>query len=180
MAQVPSRSFFANISAQGGALKHFGWPLSIAWLASCGASAPPPAALNAEEAIIEISAAAPAGAAPLGALEASDGQGCGVFGQDGTRARVDAALRKAAAKRGANYVQVTKEEAPHMTRACFDHLFRVQALAFRVEGKPRPKRRCEPLCSPGYACEDGVCSALCNPACSPDQTCRTDRTCGPR
>jgi len=38
---------------------------------------------------------------------------------------------------------------------------------------------CEPPCSPGYACEAGVCRALCNPACGAGQICRTDRVCVP-
>jgi len=38
---------------------------------------------------------------------------------------------------------------------------------------------CEPPCSPGYACEAGVCRALCNPACGAGQVCRTDRVCVP-
>jgi hypothetical protein len=132
------------------------------------------------EAVVEIGSAAPAGATPLGELEASDGHGCGVFGENGTRAGIEAALRKAAAKRGANYVQVLTEEEPHMTRACFDHVFRAKARAFRIASKPLPPRSCEPPCSPGYACQDGVCAPLCNPTCSAEQVCRMDRTCGPR
>jgi hypothetical protein len=38
---------------------------------------------------------------------------------------------------------------------------------------------CEPPCSPGYACEAGICRALCNPACSAGQVCRADRVCVP-
>jgi hypothetical protein len=38
---------------------------------------------------------------------------------------------------------------------------------------------CAPPCSPGYACESGVCRALCNPACGAGQVCRADRVCVP-
>jgi hypothetical protein len=39
---------------------------------------------------------------------------------------------------------------------------------------------CDPPCSPGYACQAGICVALCNPTCGPDQVCGGDRICRKR
>jgi hypothetical protein len=38
---------------------------------------------------------------------------------------------------------------------------------------------CEPICSPGFACNAGVCAPQCNPACTGDETCGNDRLCHP-
>lgn len=48
-----------------------------------------------------------------------------------------------------------------------------------TEAPPAATLDCTPPCSPGYACQAGICQALCNPACAPDQICRTDRVCVP-
>jgi hypothetical protein len=36
---------------------------------------------------------------------------------------------------------------------------------------------CEPICSPGFACQKGICVPQCNPACGPEETCGRDRLC---
>jgi hypothetical protein len=38
---------------------------------------------------------------------------------------------------------------------------------------------CDPICSPGFACQKGVCLAQCNPACAKDQICTWQRVCAP-
>lgn len=164
--------------------KPAGWitlvTLGLAFTACGWRDAPVPAPTTAGPSAIELSEGAPPpGAVALGALDVTHGSGCGVFGQDGTRAGVDHALRTAAARKQANYVQILELVEPHMKRDCFDHVFAAHALAFRIASRPVP-RECSPPCSPGYTCQDGACLPLCNPACAPDQVCRMDRTCGPK
>jgi hypothetical protein len=138
-----------------------------------------PAAAEGER--VEVSETPPPPAAvALGVIDVTHGEGCGVFGQDGTRAGIDQALRAAATRKRANYVHILELHEPRMLRNCFDHVFRAHALAYRVEGRPLPERACVPLCSPGYACQSGACVPLCNPSCSASEVCRMDRTCGPR
>lgn len=39
---------------------------------------------------------------------------------------------------------------------------------------------CDPPCSPGYACNAGVCRGVCNPLCREGFICGDDRVCHPR
>jgi hypothetical protein len=45
---------------------------------------------------------------------------------------------------------------------------------------PPPASACQPICSPGFDCRDGVCVPLCNPACTADEICGRDRLCHPK
>lgn len=36
---------------------------------------------------------------------------------------------------------------------------------------------CDPICSPGFACERGACRPQCNPTCAPDEICTRQRIC---
>jgi hypothetical protein len=38
---------------------------------------------------------------------------------------------------------------------------------------------CDPVCSPGFGCEKGVCVPKCNPACTDGMKCGQDRLCHP-
>ncbi|HZL19383.1 MAG TPA: hypothetical protein VFG23_16740 [Polyangia bacterium] len=38
---------------------------------------------------------------------------------------------------------------------------------------------CTPICSPGFACQNGQCIPQCNPACGPKETCTRARICAP-
>jgi hypothetical protein len=68
----------------------------------------------------------------------------------------------------------------------------VHAIVFRhveidpapgpMNGAPPPAAVagvCEPICSPGFACNAGTCIPQCNPACGGDETCGNDRLCHP-
>lgn len=136
----------------------------------------------------------PADATALGALAVTHGQGCSFSGDRGTREGAIALLKQAAAQRGANFVQLTKVIEPYSGHDCYHREFKMEGLSFRLAGTPvavaspsalppappaAPVLDCSPPCSPGYACEAGVCHALCNPACGPGQVCRTDRVCVP-
>ena len=140
----------------------------------------------------------PPGATALGAIAVTHGQGCSFSGDNGTREGATALLKDAAAKRGANFVQVTKVVEPYSGHDCYHREFKMEGLSFRLAGTPPVVASaptpapavaptvasamapdCTPPCSPGYACEAGVCLALCNPACRADQVCRSDRVCVP-
>ncbi len=140
----------------------------------------------------------PDGATPLGLVFATDGEGCKFGGDSGTREGATVLLKEAAAQRGANYVKLTKVTEPYSGHDCVHREFKLEGLSYRLAGTPvpvapapapapipapvavqTPSASCTPICSPGYACEAGVCRALCNPACAADQICRTDRVCVP-
>ena len=38
---------------------------------------------------------------------------------------------------------------------------------------------CDPICSPGFACERGTCRPQCNPKCAADEICTRERLCAP-
>jgi hypothetical protein len=44
---------------------------------------------------------------------------------------------------------------------------------------PPGAETCQPICSPGFACNAGTCVPQCNPACGGDETCGNDRLCHP-
>ncbi len=131
----------------------------------------------------------PPGATSLGAIEVTDGQGCSFTGDRGTRAGATALLKESAVHRGANFVKITKVTEPYSGHDCYHREFKIEGLSYRLAGTPivvpsappaeLPAAVCNPICSPGYGCEAGVCRALCNPACSTGQICRVDRVCVP-
>ena len=182
------------------------WFVSLACLAALSAclnnaSVPPlsPAAQS-----VRIGGDPPSGARLVGPISATHGNGCGIANQRGTEEGATAALREAAARRGATFVKVTKTIKPYPGHDCFHQEFTLEGLAYSVDdvkpgasaavSAPAPIASaplvtaptaasssapvaCAPPCSPGYACHAGVCEAECNPPCAPDQTCRADRVC---
>jgi hypothetical protein len=147
----------------------------------------------------------PAGADLAGAIQASDGEGCGIGGTRGSLANATAALKEAAARRGAGFVKLTRVTRPYSGRDCYHVDYVLEGMAYYLNGAPAPvlpaapavptapvvpagpiapvttstAGECSPPCSPGYACSSGVCLALCNPACSAQEMCRADRVCVP-
>ncbi|MEP7052374.1 MAG: hypothetical protein ABJB12_18550 [Pseudomonadota bacterium] len=168
-------------------------------LAACLNNAGVPALSPAAQAVRVSSADPPPGAHLVGPLSATHGHGCGIANQRGTEDGATAALREAAARRGATFVKVTKTVTPHPGHDCFHQEFTLEGLAYSVaENKTvaPPVRSapvlaaptaatissdapdaCTPPCSPGYACHAGGCEAECNPPCAADQTCRGDHVC---
>jgi len=145
----------------------------------------------------------PAGAIRIGEIQGSNGEGCGVLaGGRGTAEGATAAIKEAAARRGADFVKLTGKKEPYAGHDCFHQEFTLLGVAYRlpsaasappstpsaavVVAPPVPSptvsavlAECAPPCSPGYGCDAGVCLALCNPACGPEQRCRADRVCVP-
>jgi hypothetical protein len=183
--------------------------VSLTSLAACNGTATVPAISPRAQQVRVEESDPPPGATPLGELEVMHGQGCSFTGDQGTREGATALLREAAIQRGANYVKVTKVTEPYSGHDCVHREFKMAGLSYRVAGTPiaapagaaaapaaaaapvaapppaiaasapGATLNCEPPCSPGYACEAGVCRALCNPACSAGQVCRADRVCVP-
>ena len=137
----------------------------------------------------------PDDATALGPIAVTDGQGCSFNGDKGTREGATALLKEAATQRGANFVKLTKVTEPYNGHDCVHREFKLEGVSYRLAGTPvpvpvpvaapvvapvqTPVGECVPICSPGYACEAGICRPLCNPACAADQICRTDRVCVP-
>jgi hypothetical protein len=144
----------------------------------------------------------PAGAQLVGPISGTDGNGCGFDEARGTLRNATTALKEAAVRSGADFVKVTKVINPYSGHDCYHQEFKLEGLAYRVHPAVAPPVQstapvpvapaiaaadsassrpavCAPPCSPGYACEAGVCRPLCNPACSARETCRADRVCVP-
>ena len=61
----------------------------------------------------------------------------------------------------------------------------VRGVVFRrtarvVEAEKEEGDGCDPICSPGFACNEAKCVPVCNPACAADEACGRDRLCHPR
>ena len=190
---MTARRIFAPLAAAG-----------LLGLAACnGNAAVPPLSPQAQQVRVENSEP-PAGATSLGAIRATHGQGCSFTGDRGSLAGATALLKEAAVQRGANFVQITHLTEPYSGHDCTHREFKIEGLAYRLAGTPlrapsslavapasaapaSPSAApasvapavCNPICSPGYACEAGVCRPLCNPACAEGQSCRVDRVCVP-
>jgi len=175
---------------------------ALSTVAACnGVAAVQPLSPRAQQVTVE-ERDPPDGATPLGEIAVTDGQGCQFNGDKGTREGATALLKEAAAERGANFVKLTKVTEPYSGHDCVHREFKLAGLSYRLAGTPAPVpvavpaavavpvapsaapvatslADCTPICSPGYACEAGVCRPLCNPACAVDQICRADRVCVP-
>ena len=133
---------------------------------------------------------APSGMDEIGPIEVTHGDDChdsehrGKVKRRGTFGSAYALLRNEAAQWGASYVQILQIVGPHSSVGCHDERFVIRGLAFEDTGdlddSEELSNGCEPTCSAGYACEEGLCIALCNPPCSPGFECAEDRTCRPR
>ena len=177
----------------------FGRPKSkLCWtlvlVSGCARYAAVPVLSPAERGVTIAASEPPASAVLLGPVQASHGKGCGILGSArGTLEGATALLREAAARRGADFVQLLTTTEPYSGRDCFHQEYSLTGVAYRVappapkpvpaavfvSAAPAPPSACSPLCSPGYECHGGVCEALCNPACAPGQKCRADRMCAP-
>jgi hypothetical protein len=136
----------------------------------------------------------------LGPIEAINGSGCGGFGAKGTYEGALNELKNRGAAMGADYVQIFTMTEPHRTASCYDDEFTIRGMAFKASAAPRARprrapvatpaaddsdgeesaaRTCEPVCSPGFVCRDGVCEPVCNPPCEKGETCTRKRVCEP-
>lgn len=139
----------------------------------------------------------PPEASLVGPIEVTDGKGCGIGGDLGTEEGAIFLMKEAAARRGIDFVKTTRVKKPYSGHDCYHQEYIIEGIGYALPhpvpapapapvappvAPPvavAPAAECNPPCSPGYACERGVCAALCNPACGEGMTCRSDRVCVP-
>jgi hypothetical protein len=98
----------------------------------CGGAAPTPA-ISDQVAQVDVRLSLPPpGARSIGAIEAVHGRGCGSYGRAGTMEGALANLKTEAARRGANYVHVTRSIPPHLSGVCFDQRFQLAGIAYVI------------------------------------------------
>ena len=102
-------------------------------LAGCAAQQP-------AQAVVLGDAAPPNGYVEVRSLDVTDGQGCGVFGQSGSREGARQKLRAEAAKLGASYVHITEAEEPKPNHQCLEHQYKLRGVAYRTPA-PAPAPR---------------------------------------
>jgi hypothetical protein len=68
----------------------------------------------------------------VGAVTATHGGGCGLYGRRGTYEGAVAILRNKAARLGANYVQVLRVTEPHLEGLCMYQGFVIDGMAYRT------------------------------------------------
>ena len=89
-----------------------------------------------------------------------------------------AQLRSEACRAGADAVIDFKESTVEWTMF-IDATFVAKASAAPAAPAAGPADACEPICSPGFACEGGRCIPQCNPPCEAGEICNRKRTCEP-
>jgi hypothetical protein len=87
---------------------------------------------------VQVGTAPPVGASEqIGAVTATHGGGCGLYGRRGSYEGADAILRTRAARLGADYVQILRVTEPHMEGICAHQAFVIDAMAYRLtRGSP--------------------------------------------
>jgi len=82
---------------------------------------------------VQVGTRSPSGAyEQIGAVTATHGGGCGLYGQRGNYEGADAILRNKAAKLGADYVHVLRVTEPHLEGICMYQGFVIDGMAYRL------------------------------------------------
>jgi S1-C subfamily serine protease len=81
----------------------------------------------------------------LGAITATHGGGCGLYGSRGDYEGAHTKLRNKAATLGADYVQIIKVTPPHLEGICMNQAFVIDGLAYKMtvgsaQAAPEPKK----------------------------------------
>ena len=129
----------------------------------------------------------PAGSTLIGKVQGTNGQGCGLLaGGRGTKDGATAAIKEDAARRGADFVQLTRKQEPYAGHDCFHQEFTLEGLGFRVASAspvapagaaavvppaavPVAPEPAPPSGRPSLAIAGAL--AECAPACSPGYRC---------
>ena len=117
--------------------------LTASLLFACAA---PPAKVPGDAGLVVGKEQAPLGYVEIGPVVGSHGEGCGVFGARGTAEGAMQALRNAALRRGANYLQVVKVTEPTADRNCVGHVYKAEGIAYR-----KPASEVAPSATPPVA-----------------------------
>lgn len=99
---------------------------------SCGGPARIRSLSRVEDQVEVRTAPPPEGAQAMGAVKATHGGGCGLYGRIGSLKGALSLVKVEAARRGADYVHVVEIEPPHKKGLCADQRFRISGLAYRV------------------------------------------------
>lgn len=67
----------------------------------------------------------------LGPITAKHGGGCGLYGSQGNFEGAMNILRNTAAERGAEYVQIIRQQGEHMTGLCLDRAYVIDGFAYK-------------------------------------------------
>lgn len=67
----------------------------------------------------------------LGPITARHGGGCGLYGAQGSFEGAMNILRNVAAQRGADYVQIIRQQGEHMTGLCLDRGYTIDGFAYK-------------------------------------------------
>lgn len=90
-------------------------------------------------------------------------------------------LRSEACRAGADAVVGFKESTEEWMLH-IDATFVVKgpaAMDAQAPAAPAATGVCDPICSPGFACQSGQCIPQCNPPCQTGEVCNRKRTCEP-
>ena len=81
---------------------------------------------------IELSnSSPPIGYDMIGSVTGTDGEGCGIFGYNGTYERASIDIRNTARSIGADYIQITGIMEPHSEIFCYDNNFVLYGIAYK-------------------------------------------------
>jgi hypothetical protein len=157
----------------------------IGLVAACGGGDVAPLTPSAQS--VSTGEAPPAGARYIGAVRGSSGSGCGVFGVKGSYEGALADLRNRAAELGGNFVKIENVIGPHDESGCHSSAFEIRGVLFMIaQDVPSPSgpspnnaAECDPPCSPGFGCQAGTCTPMCNPPCLTGEVCSRRRICEP-
>lgn len=67
----------------------------------------------------------------LGPITAKHGGGCGLYGSQGDFEGAMTILRNKATERGADYVQIIRQQGEHMTGLCLDRAYVIDGFAYK-------------------------------------------------
>ncbi|MGD8241997.1 MAG: hypothetical protein PVG19_10245 [Desulfobacterales bacterium] len=69
----------------------------------------------------------------IGPITARHGGGCGIYGSQGDYEGAMNILRNKAHERGADYVQIIRQQGEHMTGLCLDRAYVIDGFAYKAK-----------------------------------------------
>ncbi len=104
--------------------------VSVLMLSACTAG---PSGLQQATLEVDVQNVAPSGKyRNLGPITATHGHGCGLFGSRGDFEGAVIILREKAVARGANYVQIIKQQGEFIREPCLDRTYIIDGFAYKT------------------------------------------------
>lgn len=111
--------------------------LIVSLLAGCTASE---VVMRPDSINIQIGTKSPGdGFTQIGPITAKHGGGCGLYGAQGDFEGAMNILRNKAAERGADYVQIIRQQGEHMTGLCLDRAYVIDGFAYKKDHRAASK-----------------------------------------